>query len=415
MKSTTKGLLSLIFQGGIATLLFTALIVGTNIAYFYEPEINTVLAPPIVDKTSLKQTTVEGQKMSARIMEEGSVLLQNKDNVLPLSMEETPKVNVFGWHSIDWIYGTGGDQVGSGGVLPEDDDFDKNIDLYRALNNYNISYNKDLYDMYYRYFKPFNLGRSLKNGSIKDAQKLVEPDIDDKNYYSDDLLNEAKAYSDTAIMVISRLCGEGGGNPSYQPKNGPTGESKDESRHYLEISNEEEKLLTYLGKNFDKVVVLINNCNQMELGKIETIEGVDACMYVGYTGTRGAVSIPKLLYGEASPSGRLVDTFVMIYTPILLRFITSLFGEIAKEAKRVIWTKSPVSISVISGMKPLTRWAFGVLKTATKKDTRESCNILLDMVYLTQFSIGRSMASKWMDKPTQKTPQSKKTPKSILP
>lgn len=315
MKSTTKGLLSLIFQGGIATLLFTALIVGTNIAYFYEPEINTVLAPPIVDKTSLKQTTVEGQKMSARIMEEGSVLLQNKDNVLPLSMEETPKVNVFGWHSIDWIYGTGGDQVGSGGVLPEDDDFDKNIDLYRALNNYNISYNKDLYDMYYRYFKPFNLGRSLKNGSINDAQKLVEPDIDDKNYYSDALLNEAKAYSDTAIMVISRLCGEGGGNPSYQPKNGPTGESKDESRHYLEISNEEEKLLTYLGKNFEKVVVLINNCNQMELGKIETIEGVDACMYVGYTGTRGAVSIPKLLYGEASPSGRLVDTFAYdLYT-----------------------------------------------------------------------------------------------------
>lgn len=104
--------------------------------------------------------------MSARIMEEGSVLLQNKDNVLPLSMEETPKVNVFGWHSIDWIYGTGGDQVGSGGVLPEDDDFDKNIDLYRALNNYNISYNKDLYDMYYRYFKPFNLGRSLKTGAL---------------------------------------------------------------------------------------------------------------------------------------------------------------------------------------------------------------------------------------------------------
>lgn len=116
-------------------------------------------------------------------------------------------------------------------------------------------------------------------------------------------------------MVISRLCGEGGGNPSYQPKNGPTGESKDESRHYLEISNEEEKLLTYLGKNFEKVVVLINNCNQMELGKIETIEGVDACMYVGYTGTRGAVSIPKLLYGEASPSGRLVDTFAYdLYT-----------------------------------------------------------------------------------------------------
>ncbi len=327
MKSATKGLLSLIFQCGIATLLFTALIVGTSIAYYYEPEINTVLAPPIVDKTALTQTTAEGQKMSARIMEEGSVLLQNKDNVLPLNIEETPKVNVFGWHSIDWIYGTGGDQVGSGGVLPEDDDFEKNIDFYRALDNYNIEYNKDLYDMYYRYFKPFNLGRSLKNGYLKDAQKLVEPDINDKNYYSDALLENAKNYSDTAIMVISRLSGEGETNHVYQPKNGPKGETQDNDRHYLEISTEEEALLTYLGQTYEKVVVLINNCNQMELGFLETIPGIDACLYVGYTGTRGAVSIPKLLYGDVSPSGKLVDTFAYdLYTNPSVIWNTPVWG-----------------------------------------------------------------------------------------
>ncbi|HBE98621.1 MAG TPA: hypothetical protein DDW18_01015 [Firmicutes bacterium] len=310
-----KGLVSLSLQYAAAIVLLTSVLVGTNIAYGFEQEINSVLAKPIIDEKAYDKSSVDGQKMSARIMEEGSVLLQNKDNVLPLSTENTPKVNVFGWHSIDWLYGTGGDQVGSGGVLPEDDDFDKNIDFYKALDNYGIDYNADLKNMYYNYFKPFNLGRGLKVGNISEAQKLVEPDIEDKSYYSDELLEKAKSYSDTAIMVISRLSGEGGGNPGYQPKTGPKGESKDNERHYLEISVEEEKLLTYLGKNFDKVIVLINNCNQMELGKIETIEGVDACLYVGYTGTRGAVSIPKLLYGEVSPSGRTVDTFAYdLYT-----------------------------------------------------------------------------------------------------
>lgn len=100
MKSTTKGILSLILQGGIATLLFTALIVGTNIAYFYEPEINTVLAPPIVDKTSLKQTTVEGQKMSARIMEEGVRASTKQRQRFAIEYGRNPKSKRF-WVAFD--------------------------------------------------------------------------------------------------------------------------------------------------------------------------------------------------------------------------------------------------------------------------------------------------------------------------
>ncbi len=304
-----KGLISLILKYTACIVMAAILIVGTNIAFYYETEINTVLAPSIVEEDSLNVASAEGQKMSARIMEEGTVLLRNENSTLPLSAETDGKVNVFGWHSIDWLYGTGGDGLSSGGVLPEDDDFDKNIDFYKALNEYGIEYNEELYDMYYRYFKPFYLGRSLRSGSLKESQKLVEPDIKDKTYYSYTLLNNAKEFSDTAIMVISRLCGEGGNNPTNQPKNGPKGAHNDNTRHYLELSTEEEALLTYLGENFENVIVLINNCNQMELGLLETIPGIDACLYVGYTGTRGAVSIPKLLYGDVSPSGRLVDTF----------------------------------------------------------------------------------------------------------
>lgn len=304
-----KGLIPLIIKYAVCIVMAAILIVGTNIAFFFEPEINTVLAPSIVDKTQLDQATAEGQKMSQRIMEEGAVLLRNENSTLPLDKGENAKVNVFGWHSIDWLYGTGGDGVSSGGVLPEDDDFEKNIDLYDALDTYGIEYNSDLYNMYYRYLKPYNLGRGLKVGKMTEAQRLVEPDINDKTYYTDTLLKNAKEFSDTAIMVISRLCGEGAGCPKSQPKEGPKGVTTDNSRHFLEFSTEEEALLTYLGINFEKVIVLINTCNQMELGLLETIPGIDACMYVGYTGTRAATAIPKLLYGEVSPSGRLTDTF----------------------------------------------------------------------------------------------------------
>ena len=310
-----KGFIPLTLKYFAGLVVTSVLIVGTNIAFFFEPEINSFLVQPIIDNTELSQASVQGQKMSARIIEEGVTLLKNENNTLPLNKEETPKVNVFGWHSIDWIYGTGGDEVGSGGVLPEDDDFSKNIDFYDALDDYGIDYNTDLYDMYHSYFKPYYLGRGWKVGHINDAHYLVEPNINDKKYYSDELLNGAKAYSNTAIMVVSRLCGEGGGNPINQPKEGPNGKTTDKSRHYLELSTEEESLLTYLGSNFENVVVLINNCNQMELGLLDTIPGVDACMYVGYTGTRGVASLPKLLYGEANPSGRLVDTFAYdLYT-----------------------------------------------------------------------------------------------------
>lgn len=304
-----KGLIPLIIKYAVCIVMAVILIVGTNIAFYYEAEINSVLAQPIVDKTKLNQTTAEGQKMSARIIEEGTVLLRNENSTLPLSPETDGKVNVFGWHSIDWLYGTGGDDVSSGGVLPEDNDFEKNIDIYKALNEYGIEYNEELYNMYYRYYKPFNLGRGLKVGEMVKAAKLVEPDISDKNYYSDALLTNAKEYSDTAIMVISRLCGEAMSCPNNQPKDGPKGTTTSTDRHFLELSTEEEALLTYLGANFKNVIVLMNTCNQFELGFLETIPGIDACMYVGYTGTRGAVGIPKLLYGETSPSGRLVDTF----------------------------------------------------------------------------------------------------------
>lgn len=123
-------------------------------------------------------------------------------------------------------------------------------------------------------------------------------------------MDDAKEYSDVAFVVIGRMSGENQDEALSlkQEKRGPTGET-DTSRHYYEISTEEEELLTYVGANYEKVIVLLNVANPFELGFLETIPGLDACVYLGYTGTRGVNALPDLLYGETSFSGHTVDTF----------------------------------------------------------------------------------------------------------
>ena len=117
-----------------AVLISVATIVGTNIMYVFENQINSQLSPAIIDREELEVSSGNGQKLSARIVEEGATLLRNEENVLPLDRAADKKVNVFGWRSIDWIYGSVG-QNASGGVVPEDNDIEKNIDIYKALND----------------------------------------------------------------------------------------------------------------------------------------------------------------------------------------------------------------------------------------------------------------------------------------
>ncbi len=287
-------------------VIIVALIVGTNIAYRYETAINTLLSPPIVDEGALEQSSATGQEMSKRIVEEGTVLLKN-NGTLPLD-KSVKQVNVFGWRSVDWIYGSEGFNA-SGGVAPENDDFSKNVDIYKALNAYGVQYNKRLYDMYYDYIAPDHQSANLRDKYIKDLIPLRDPKISDKKYYSDDLLSYSAEYSDVAIVVIGRMAGEAmNASTTTQIKKGP-GASNDDTRHYLEISAEEEELLTYVGATYDKVIVLLNMSNPFECGFLDTIPGIDACMYLGFTGTRGAAALPSLLYGDVSPSGKTVDVF----------------------------------------------------------------------------------------------------------
>ena len=77
----------------------------------------------------------------------------------------------------------------------------------------------------------------------------------------------------------------------------------------LELTTEEEDLLNYVGANYAHVVVLINSTNVMELGQIETIPGIDACLIAGLSGSEGATAVPEVLWGDREPSGHTADTW----------------------------------------------------------------------------------------------------------
>lgn len=247
-----------------------------------------------------------GEELAAQIEEEGIVLLQNKDDVLPLS-EDIDRVNVFGWSATQWINGGSG----SGQCATLETDF------LTALEDAGISYNEDLIDMYrdFQSSRPYASDGALHTYPSEFC-RLYEPSVSDTDYYSEELLSQAEEYSDTAIVVIGRHTGESNDCPKVQYKQTEKGGDivTDETRTYLDLSAEEEELLTYAGETYDNVIVVVNSTNQMTLGAVESTPGVDACLLVGGTGANGAKAIPKVLYGEVNPSGHTTDTYVYDFT-----------------------------------------------------------------------------------------------------
>ncbi|MBO5328326.1 MAG: glycoside hydrolase family 3 C-terminal domain-containing protein [Clostridia bacterium] len=257
----------------------------------------------------------EGAALAEQIQEEGTVLVKNEtesgEALLPLSKNDVTKVNVFGWASTDWVIsGSGSGQVKRIGA----------VDLLEALDEAGIAYNTELSNMYekYRANREFSImggnggnetDGNPSTGSLHsfnyEFSRLYEPGIDDRSYYTSEMLENALAYSETALVVIGRVSGESNDSPKVQYKGVPgssrtTGKPSnvDTTRTYLEISTEEEALLKYVGSNYENVIVLINSTNVMELGFMDTIPGLDSCLIVATTGTVGAKAIPSLIYGE---------------------------------------------------------------------------------------------------------------------
>ncbi|BFL47967.1 glycoside hydrolase family 3 N-terminal domain-containing protein [Lactonifactor longoviformis] len=326
------------FGAGIAWVLVVTVL--ANIICF-GPMYNN-LAPILNIKASVSEESVKAsEEIIKETGEEGMALVKN-DGTLPLA--ENSSLNVFGWASTNPIYGG----TGSGSA-----DNTSNVDILTSLTDAGFQVNQSLVDMYREYSPTRNLGGNVVSVTFTDWS-LPEPTVD---YYTDELMDEAKAFSDTAMIVISRSGGEGqdvpldmkavidgtwdprdevaDGNEQYNyfacnyTNNGDY-DDFDAGESYLELSNTEEAMIEKVTSEFEDVVVVINANNPMELGWVDEYENIGSVILAPGTGKTGMAALGEILNGSVNPSGRTVDTYVydLTSTPTYNNYGSFLYNNV---------------------------------------------------------------------------------------
>lgn len=250
-----------------------------------------------VGGTTSNETTEEAKEVAGQIAEEGMVLLKN-DGILPIS--DPSNINLFGWSSVNPAYGG----TGSGGL----NDLYEKVSLIDSLTDAGFNVNQELVDFYNEFSaERAEMSLSTQNWTLTEALASA---------YSDELMQSAKEFSDTAAIVLSRVAGEGHND---MPKD-VTQASYDNTangyedfaagEHYLQLSQTEEDLVNLVCSNFDNVIVLYNSANPMELGFVEKYDQIKAALWCQGPGNVGFEALGKILTGDVNPSGRTSDTFI---------------------------------------------------------------------------------------------------------
>ncbi|MFV0362567.1 MAG: glycoside hydrolase family 3 protein [Suipraeoptans sp.] len=224
--------------------------------------------------------------------EEGSVLLFNDGDVLPLTGSER-SVTLFGHTTAQPLYKA--HSAGSSGYEGE-----YNIDFYKALSDAGFDINDTLYDAYVASPTTRSTGVAIFGQDIAEYS-IGEEDI---SFYTDDIRSSwSSEYNDVAIVMFSREAGEGNDINMITPDSGIS---------QLALQQEERDLLQLINESgsFNKVIVLLNTGWAMELGELKDY-GVDACLWIGLPGQRGFEGVANILTGDANPSGKLVDTYAV--------------------------------------------------------------------------------------------------------
>ena len=247
--------------------------------------------------TISNETNEEAAGVAEEIMEDGIVLLKN-ESLLPLN--ETKKLNIFGWESINPAYGG----AGSGGI----NDLYDIVSLNQGLENAGFSINQELVDFYNNY------GADNPEMSIqKQSWTLPEPPVDT---YNDELIKSAKEYSDVAVVVLSRKAGEGHNDIPMDVSKAAYDNNSDEyddfpeGEHYLQLSQTERDMVDMVCSNFNNVIVIYNGANQFELGFTNEYPQIKSVVWCPGTGNVGFNALGKVFSGEVNPSGKTPDTFV---------------------------------------------------------------------------------------------------------
>ena len=270
----------------------------------YSDEVTSVY--PTQKATNKAEAFANAQEVNLKLAEEGFVLLKNENAALP--MNKGARISVFSKNSVNLSYGGSG----SGGF-----DTSNNKNLYESLNDAGFVTNPTLKNFYESSQSgPVRTANSsdLDNG---DNQKIATAETP-QNKYTDAVKNSYADYSDAALVVITRIGGEGFDLPRYQ---GDSEGAVSPDSHYLELDQNEIDLLTAVTDGtFKRVVVVFNTPSSFEATFLKDSayaafeDKIDAAVWIGFTGSNGITALGEILNGDVNPSGRLVDTWAADFT-----------------------------------------------------------------------------------------------------
>lgn len=270
----------------------------------YSDEVTSVY--PTQKATNKAEAFANAQEVNLKLAEEGFVLLKNENAALP--MNKGARISVFSKNSVNLSYGGSG----SGGF-----DTSNNKDLYESLNDAGFVTNPTLKRFYESSQSgPVRTANSsdLDNG---DNQKIATAETL-QSKYTDAVKNSYADYSDAALVVITRIGGEGFDLPRYQ---GDSEGAVSPDSHYLELDQNEIDLLTAVTDGtFKRVVVVFNTPSSFEATFLKDSayaafeDKIDAAVWIGFTGSNGITALGEILNGDVNPSGRLVDTWAADFT-----------------------------------------------------------------------------------------------------
>ena len=252
------------------------------------------------DFSSYTDVRDNARDIAQQVQDEGTVLMTNKENALPLAKKS--KVTFFSYSTVDIAYGG----TGSGGVTASEE---REIDLPKACAaDGRLEMNQQMYNFYKG---KLDEGYQASNGQITRKSgggwgpsatpvSFQAPEIN-ASEFTNDLKESFNDYSDAAIFVLTRIGGEG--NDLITTSATPDADK------YLALTEDEKSVLQAMKEGpFKKRIVLVNTFNTPELGWLDEYD-IDACLYIGGPGECGLDSVVDILVGNVNPSGKLADTY----------------------------------------------------------------------------------------------------------
>ena len=261
--------------------------------------LSTLLNNATTTKYMLSDTTVsKANELAKEVQSEAITMLKNDDSNLPLSNK---KVNVFGWSSTNPVYGG----TGSGSMS----DQYETVSMLDGMKQAGIETNSELTKLYTDYRKDRPVVGMF-------AQDWTLPEVPAKQY-SDKLVSDAKDFSDEAVVVLTRVGGEGADLPTDMKAKGITykNNSKDyddfqKGESFLQLSKTERDMIDLVTSNFKKVTLVYNGANTFQFDFLNDYPQIQSVVWCPPAGQTGFSALGEVLAGETNPSGKTSDTFL---------------------------------------------------------------------------------------------------------